>query len=407
MKRSSGLIVVAALVACALGLHRAEARGPSTVEERAQFVALVRSLEKDPLAPNASATRRQLREWIVEIPDISFKTCADLLGHVLRHEYAYSPELNLQVVLSGAVLTIEHPGEARSDVAVYTAGVEGALRAYEVLLRSKSDARLAALDDLLETERRGQLPDHLGALAKDKCKRSNMRLIAASTGAAVGLVLALLVGHWFGGGVNRSPVAARVTPATASISNAARYRCVVLVCAAYYLIVVTALHFLEPEYDPRFYPVSHYVWGAYGWLMTTTFFVLGLAVLTVAFGLRSAGLPSRMARTGFGLLVVGAVFVGLAGVFKGFPLHDLASAIALPSVAMAVLLLSLSFRRAGAWQAIGAATTLVAIAMLAALLSIIVDVGMPGLQQRTFLFLLLVWLSVVAHRLVKVTAVER
>ena len=74
MKRGCGLIVIAALVACALGPHCAEARGPSTVEERAQFVALVRSLEKDPLAHNASATRLQLREWIVEIPDISFKT---------------------------------------------------------------------------------------------------------------------------------------------------------------------------------------------------------------------------------------------------------------------------------------------------------------------------------------------
>jgi hypothetical protein len=42
--------------------------------------------------------------------------------------------------------------------------------------------------------------------------------------------------------------------------------------------------------------------------------------------------------------------------------------------------------------------------MLVALLSIIVDVGMPGLQQRAFLFLLLLWLSIVAHRLVRVTS---
>jgi hypothetical protein len=29
---------------------------------------------------------------------------------------------------------------------------------------------------------------------------------------------------------------------------------------------------------------------------------------------------------------------------------------------------------------------------------------MPGLQQRVFLFLLLLWLSIVAHRLVRVTS---
>src|SRR5688500_13354115 len=62
--------------------------------------------------------------------------------------------------------------------------------------------------------------------------------------------------------------------------------------------------------------------GAYGWLMTTTFFVLGLAVLTVAVAVRNAHQVSRSARVGFGLLIIGALFVCLAGVFRGFPLHD-------------------------------------------------------------------------------------
>jgi hypothetical protein len=34
----------------------------------------------------------------------------------------------------------------------------------------------------------------------------------------------------------------------------------------------------------------------------------------------------------------------------------------------------------------------------------IVDVGMPGLQQRAFLGLLLLWLSIVVDNLVRVTA---
>ena len=53
----------------------------------------------------------------------------------------------------------------------------------------------------------------------------------------------------------------------------------------------------------------------------------------------------------------------------------------------------------GGRQAIGTATILIAVGMLIALLSVIVDVGMPGLQQRVFLSLLLLWLSIVAHRL--------
>jgi hypothetical membrane protein len=139
-------------------------------------------------------------------------------------------------------------------------------------------------------------------------------------------------------------------------------------------------------------------------LMTTTFFVLALALLTVALSLRNLYGPSRGARVGFGLLVVGSVFICIAGVFRGFPLHDVGSAVGLPSVIMAALLLSWSFRRAPGWRPLFLITLLIALGMFTALLSIVVDVGMPGLQQRIFLSLVLLWLVIVAHRLVRVTA---
>jgi hypothetical membrane protein len=382
--------IAAVFVVCALQLHHAQARGPSTPEDRVRFVTLVRALEGDPLAANANATRQQLREWMIEVPDIRFKVCPDLLGHAVGTDYRYSREVNLQVLLSGAVLTIEDPGKARDDVAVYTAGVEGALRAYEVLVRSMPDAHLAALDNLIAKRDRSELVDHIARLADDKCKRLNALLIAAPIGAAVGLALALLVARWY-------------TPGNITARTATIFRRIVLICVAYYVIVGVALHFLEPEYDPRFRFMSDYAWGTYGWLMTTTFFVLGLAVLTIAVGVRGVHHSSRGARTGFGLLVIGALFVCLAGVFRGFPLHDVASAVAFPSLVMAVLFLSWSFRNAAGWQVIHPVTFLLAVGMFAALVSMIVDVGMPGLQQRGFFVLLLVWLSIVAYSLVRVT----
>jgi hypothetical membrane protein len=382
--------IAAVFVVCALQPHHAQARGPSTPEDRGRFVTLVRALERDPLAANANATRQQLREWMIEVPDIRFTVCPNLLGHAVGTEYRYSREVSLQVLLSGAVLTIEDPGKARDDVAVYTAGVEGALRAYEVLVRSMPDAHLAVLDDLIAKRDRSELVDHIARLADDKCKRLNALLIAAPIGAAVGLALALLVARWY-------------TPGNITARTATIFRRIVLICVAYYVIVGVALHFLEPEYDPRFRFMSDYAWGTYGWLMTTTFFVLGLAVLTIAVGVRGVHHSSRGARTGFGLLVIGALFVCLAGVFRGFPLHDVASAVAFPSLVMAVLFLSWSFRNAAGWQVIHPVTFLLAVGMFAALVSMIVDIGMPGLQQRGFFVLLLVWLSIVAYSLVRVT----
>jgi bacteriorhodopsin len=71
---------------------------------------------------------------------------------------------------------------------------------------------------------------------------------------------------------------------------------------------------------------------------------------------------------------------------------------------MAVLLLSWSFRRAAGWRTIYRATLFIALGMLAAFLSMAADVGMPGLQQRAFLLLFLLWLSIVIHRFVRLRA---
>jgi hypothetical membrane protein len=178
----------------------------------------------------------------------------------------------------------------------------------------------------------------------------------------------------------------------------------VFVCAAYYVIVLTALHFLEPEFDPRFRFMSEYALAAHRWPMTPTFFVLGLATFVVAAALRDVHQSSRAARIGFGLLAVGALFVCLAGVFKDSIPHLLAGVVAFPSIAMAVLLLSWSFRQAAGWRTIYRATLFIAFGMLAAFLSMVADVEMPGLQQRAFIFLLLLWLSIVIHRFVRVRA---
>jgi hypothetical protein len=404
MKLSRELIATGVFLAFSLQGHHAYARGPSTPEERAKVIELTRMLERDPLNENADATRQWLREWTIEVPEIRFHVCKELLSDGLGENYPFSREINLQTILSGAVFTLEHQDKRRDDVGAYKAGVEGSLRMYEVLAKSRPDARSAFLDGLIAMRDRGELADHVARLAAKKCPKSNMLLIAAPIGAAVGLILGSLIGWLFGGRRHRpsAPDVASAENRSAKFASAAQW--IVFACAAYYVIVGAALHFLEPEYDSRYRFMSEYAWSAHGWLMTTTFFVLALALLTVALALRNLYGPSRSARVGFGLLVVGAAGICVAGVFRGFPLHDVGGAVGLPSVVMAALLLSWSFRRAPNWRPLFLITLLIAFGMFTALLSMIIDVGMPGLQQRIFLSLILLWLAIVAHRSVRVTA---
>ena len=396
MKLNRGLVAAYLFLICLFHAHPGQARGPSTAEERAKVIELTRFLEQDPLHKDASATRQWLQEWIADIPDIRFLVCADLLGHALNENYPYSREVNQQVMFSGAAFTLARQDKARDEIAVYNAGIEGALRAYEVLAKSKSDAKSDFLDDLVIKRNQGQLSAYVAREAKERCKRSNLVLIAAPAGAAIGLVLALLIAWSLG---RRSADVGSTNGRTSR--RIAQW--IVFSCVGYYLAAGIALHFLEPEYDPRYRFISEYAWSAHYWLVTTTFFVLGLALVTVAVGLRKFYRSSLSGRIGIGLLVVAALGVSVAGVFREFIPHAVGSAIGLPSIVLAALILLWDFRRAEGWRPIHRLMLLIALGMLVALASIIVDVGMPGLQQRVFLGLVLLWLSVVARQFVSLT----
>jgi hypothetical membrane protein len=404
MNLSRVFVIAGLLLACALHIHCTLGRGLSTPEERAKAIKIARLLERDPLAEDAPANRQWLLNWIIEIPDIRFKSCAGLLGPSLGNQYRYSIELNQQIIFSAAAFRLEHPDHLRNDTGAYIAGVEGALRVYEMLVKSVPDAKLAFLDDLVAKRDHGELADHVAKLANEKCKRPKTELILNLAGAGVGLLLGMFIAQWFGRRrIARGTSLGTVTPGNGSARIATTSQRVVFLCAAYYVIVLIALHILEPELDPRFMFMSAYALTDYGWLMTTTFFVLGLAAFAAAAGLRQVHQSLRSARIGIGLLAVGALFVCLAGVFKDSIPHLLAGVVVFPSIVMAVLFLSWSFRQAAGWQAIYRVTLFIAFGMLAMFLSMVADVGMPGLQQRVFIFIFLLWLSIVVHRLVRVT----
>jgi len=58
-----------------------------------------------------------------------------------------------------------------------------------------------------------------------------------------------------------------------------------LVFSGLFLVTLIALHFLEPEYDPKWRMISEYEIGKYGFLMQGAFFSWGASVLVLLIGL--------------------------------------------------------------------------------------------------------------------------
>lgn len=143
-------LAVAGSVAPALAARR------SRPEDRAKAVRLTRQLEKDPLGADAPAARSWLARWLAKVPDITV-TVRDLLGPLPNDSYPYSSPIFNQMIFSNAAFVIENPDRARDEVAAQTAGIEGALKVYEAILRTRPDARLAFFDALVEKRDSGKL----------------------------------------------------------------------------------------------------------------------------------------------------------------------------------------------------------------------------------------------------------
>jgi carboxypeptidase Q len=167
MRRKAWTVVMLALaiVAC-LQPVRAE-RGPSTQEERDKALALIDTLERDPLGKDAKAARQWLTLWLIEIPDISVTMCATMLGPVMESKKNYAGEIVVQQMYSSAAFIIRNPDKRDDAASVQQAGVEGALKTYESILKSKPKAHQPFLDELLRKRDASELAAYVSSAMKD------------------------------------------------------------------------------------------------------------------------------------------------------------------------------------------------------------------------------------------------
>lgn len=148
--------IVLVLVSCVLSLPAA-GRGPATPEERQQAVALARSLERDPLSRKAREARTWLTAWWATVPDLTATVCGALLGPFYQSDHPYASDLLSQMMYSNGAYVIEHQEVAASSVEALTAGLEGALRAYQAIVRAKPKLRHPFLDELCARKEPGAL----------------------------------------------------------------------------------------------------------------------------------------------------------------------------------------------------------------------------------------------------------
>jgi hypothetical protein len=166
--RLTSLLAIVSLLAVAAWAQ--SKRGPSTPEERDMALKGARLLEADPFYKESKKIREWFTLWLIEVPDISIELCTDYLGPVAGSKKDYATEIFTQTMFSSAAFIVEHPDQAKDKVAVNLAGVEGALRVYEAVLKTKPKARQEFLDGLIAKREKGELKAYVQDIAQTKCK---------------------------------------------------------------------------------------------------------------------------------------------------------------------------------------------------------------------------------------------
>src|SRR5262245_5370008 len=89
-------------------------------------------------------------------------------------------------------------------------------------------------------------------------------------------------------------------------------------------ILLTALHFIEPELDPSRRLISEYQLGRYGWVMSVAFFSLGVGVFATLVSTWDSSTTRRSLIGRAWFLATGAALFG-AGIFYPYTPPTLAS----------------------------------------------------------------------------------
>ena len=164
---------------------------------------------------------------------------------------------------------------------------------------------------------------------------------------------------------------------------------------------VLGLHVLRSDLDPIAHRLSEYASGPYGWLMTTAFFAMGLALMTLAFQVGTSANSARIQRVVAPLIALAGVGLILSGVFKTATGSTLIEIIHSRASATSVLALTAAAVASSTHPASShfdtAARVVTVVAVVAVAISpILHDTPWTGIGQRFVWLALTAWLLITA-----------
>lgn len=181
---------------------------------------------------------------------------------------------------------------------------------------------------------------------------------------------------------------------------------------AIFVVLIAAMHFLSPEFNPIQRPTSEYAVGPFGYLMTSAFVALSLSTWALVIGLRRDLASLALSRLGLvflgvfgaGLLVAATFPIDLDGAPETLAgtIHAISGSISFLSLTVGTNLVSRRLKHDPRWRPIHRIASVLALIMiplfLAGGLAAARGTG-AGLAQRIHIVTFATWFVLIAMRL--------
>jgi hypothetical protein len=166
--RIQRMAVAALMLICFVTAALAADRGPSTPEERKQALDYAQDYLANPLGSNAAKEREWVVKWAIEVPDVHVSVCL-LLEKQPKGDKQDANDIFAGIVLAQTAFAIQNPDAKGDSPEAYLAGVTGALRVYELLLKDRPKDRQPYLDELIQKREAGGLPQWVQGRMDKSC----------------------------------------------------------------------------------------------------------------------------------------------------------------------------------------------------------------------------------------------
>jgi len=165
-------IAIAVSLACGILFTSAAAaadRGPSTPEERKQVLEHIHAWQADPLGSQAKDHFAYVLKWFSDVPDLTVHVCI-ILDKLPKGDKKDASTVFAGEVMGQEAFVLENPGKSSDKLAELQAGVESALRTYELLLKANPKDRQPYLEDLIQRRDNATLAEFVKTRATAGCK---------------------------------------------------------------------------------------------------------------------------------------------------------------------------------------------------------------------------------------------